>query len=340
MITSGQNKALSIKKVGAFALVASTVGFLAAGCGNTAPTSATGSGGGTKTIEFIPSSSNTPYFLDEYAGVKKEAKKYGYKTTFQAPSLSSNVGTQINMVREAVSNKVAGIVLVPYSPTALVAPVKVADQAKIPVISTDSNVNSGAKTFIAVNDTKAAEAIGTWSANYVHGKGQYAIIDYNLSTTSGIDRRNGFEKAMKKFPGMKYAGLQISNSVVQTALQKATTILERNPNINVLFGANDRSALGAAEAVSRLHLQNKVCVVGFDADLGEINYIKKGVIKASVLQSPVLMGERAVQALRAAWAGKPLPAYEPLPYHVVTDKNYNSSSSVAAIRQYILTYKP
>ena len=329
-----------LKRAGTIALMASAMGLLVAGCGTATSASAkSGSGSGTKTIEFIPSSNNTPYFLDEYAGVQKEAKKYGYKTVFQAPSVSANVSTEINLVREAVSNKVSGIVLVPYSPTALVAPAKLAETAGIPVIATDSSVNSGAKTFIAVNDTQAAEAIGTWAASFVHDQGQYAIIDYNLSTTSGIDRRNGFEKAMNKFPGMKFAGLQISNSVVQTALQEATAMLERNPKINVLFGANDRSALGAAEAVSRLHLQNKVCVVGFDADLGEINYIKSGVIKASALQSPVLMGERAVDALRASWAGKSLPAFEPLPYHIVTYKNYNSPTSVAAIQQYILNYK-
>lgn len=315
----------------------------AAGCGTTSSTptgsSPTSNTKGSKTIEFIPSSSRTPYFLDEYAGIQKEAKKFGYKTVYQAPS-TPNVATQINLMHEAMSSKVSGIVLVPYSPSGLVTVAKQSEKAGIPVIATDSNMNGGAKTFTAVNDVMAAKAIAKWAANYVHGQGQYAIIDYSLSDTSGQDRRNGFEAAMKNFPGMKFAGIQISNSVVQTALQETTTALERNPKINVVFGANDRSALGAAEAVQKLHLQNKVCVVGFDADLGEINYIKSGIIKASALQSPVLMGETAVLALRAAWAGKKLPSYEELPFHIVTHTNYSSPTSVAAIQQYILNYKP
>lgn len=314
-----------------------------AGCGTTSSTptgsSPTSNTKGAKTIEFIPSSSRTPYFLDEYAGIQKEAKKFGYKTVYQAPS-TPNVATQINLMHVAMSNKVSGIVLVPYSPSGLVSVAKQSEKAGIPVIATDSNMNGGAKTFTAVNDVTAAKAIGKWAANYVHDQGQYAIIDYSLSDTSGQDRRNGFEAEMKKFPGMKFAGIQISNSVVQTALQETTTALERNPKINVVFGANDRSALGAAEAVQKMHLQNKVTVVGFDADLGEINYIKSGVIKASVLQSPVLMGQTAVLALRATWAGKKLPSYEELPFHIVTHTNYTSPTSVAAIQQYILNYKP
>lgn len=293
----------------------------------------------TKTIEFIPTSNATPYFLDEYAGVKKEAAKFGYKTTFQAPSVSVHISKEINLVRQAVADQVNGIILVPYSPTALVAPAKEAEKAGIPVISTDSNLNSGAKTFIAVNDAKAAEAVAKYAADFVHDQGQYAIIDYNLSTTSGRLRRKGFETEMNKIPGMKFAGLQISHSLVQTALHETTAMLERNPKINVIFGANDRSALGVAEAVKRLGLQNTVCVVGFDADLGEINYIKSGVIKASALQSPVTMGEWGVKALRQVWAGKTLPAYEPLPFHIVTYKNYSTPNAVAAIQQYLLNYK-
>lgn len=332
----------NLRIVGVTALTASFVGVLAAGCGSAPSTTASAapSSAGPKTIEFIPTSNATPYFLDEYAGVKKEAAKYGYKTVFQAPSVSEHVATEINLVREAVANKVNGIILVPYSPTALVAPAQAAEKAGIPVIATDSSVNAGAKTFIAVNDTKAAAAVARYAANFVHGHGEYAIIDYNLSTTSGIERKTGFEQGMSHFSGMKFVGLQISNSVVQTALQETTTLLEQHPHINVIFGANDRSALGVAEAVARLHLQNKVAVVGFDADLGEIKYIKSGVIKASALQSPVLMGQRAVDALRAVWAGKTLPAYEPLPYHIVTYQNYNSATSVAAIRQYLLNYQP
>jgi ribose transport system substrate-binding protein len=296
----------------------------------------------TKTIEFIPSSNATPYFLREYAGVKKEAAKFGYHTLFQAPSVSLDVSKQIGMVYTAVTRHVDGIILVPYSPTALLPPVRKAMAAHIPVVATDSTLTPmDAVTFTAVPNEKAAMAVASYAANLVHGDGQYAIIDYNLSTTSGRARRDGFKAGMDKFPGMKFAGLQISNSIPQTALQETTTLLERNPKINVIFGANDRSALGVAEAVQRLHMENKVMVVGFDADLGEVNYIKSGVIKASVLQSPVLMGETAVDVLHQIFTdpSKAVPKDIPLPYALVTSKNYSDPKSIEAINQYIAGYK-
>src|SRR5579875_228507 len=287
-------------------LAACSVSHASSGGGGSADSSGSvkTSGSGSKTVEFIASEDSTPYFLQEYQGVKQAAAKYHYKTVYQAPPAISDISTQIGMVSTAISDKVNGLILVPSSPTALVSPSEQAEKAGIPVIATDSDLSSGSKTYISVPDQKAADAVAKYAAGLAGGKGQYAIIDYSLSTSSGIQRRDGFEQGMKNYPGMKFDGLQISGGVVETALQETTTLLERDPGLNVIFGANDRSALGVAEAVQRLHMQNKVTVVGFDADLGEINYVKSGVLKGSMLQSPVTMGYDAVLALRQAWAGK------------------------------------
>jgi ribose transport system substrate-binding protein len=311
---------------------------MALGLGATAPSYAAGA----QTIEFIPSESTTPYFLREYDGIKQEAAKYGYKTLFRAPFAISDVSSQINMTDTAITRGVAGIILVPSSPTALLPPVHRAMAQKIYVIATDSTLTPmDAATYIAVPNEKAAAAAADFAANMVHGNGQYAIIDYSLSTSSGRQRNDGFRSGMAKYPGMTFAGLQLSNGVPQTALQETTTLLERNPKINVIFGANDRSALGVAEAVERMHMQDKVVVVGFDADLGEIGYIKSGVIKASVLQSPVLMGEQAVDALHTLFTngGQPIPKEIPVPFTLVTSKNVGEPASISAIGQYIGGYK-
>ncbi len=334
---SATRKLLGALVVGA--TVALAAGTLAASASATAPHATKVAASSQKTIEFIPTSA-IPYFNSEYRGIQSEAAKYGYKTVEQAPASDADFADQISMMRTAVSDKVSGIILVPFSPTALVSSVRDAEAADIPVIATDSSLSPMiAKTFVAVNDVKAAEAACQFAASAVHGKGEYAIIDYNLSTTSGVDRRNGCETVMKKYPGIKYEGIQIDNEVAEVALSETTTLLERNPKINVIFAANDSSALGVAQAVSRLHDQSKVFVVAFDADLGEVNYIKSGVVRASALQAPVTMGVEAVDALHKLWAGKTLPAYTEVPYHLVTTQNVATPASVTAIAQYVPGYK-
>jgi len=321
--------------------VKASVGILAL-CGLAAVPRVAKADSTTKAIEFIASESTTPYFLREYDGIKQEAAKYGYTTSYEAPLDASDVRGEIGMVDTAVTRGAAGIILVPSNPSALIPPTDKAMAQHVPVVLTDSTLSPmKGLTFISVADDKAAGAVAAWAANLVHGKGQYAIIDYNLTTTSGRMRRDGFIAGMAGFPGMTDAGLQLSNNVPQTAMQETTTMLERNPNINVVFGANDRSALGVAEAVQRLHLENKVVVVGFDADLGEVNLIKSGVIKASVLQSPVTMGKTAVDVLHDSFENpsKTFPSFVPLPFTIVTYKNFGTPASISAINQYIGDYR-
>ncbi len=315
--------------------IALATGVLATSSGATVTPAASG----TKTIEFIPTSA-IPYFSSEYRGVQQEAAKYGYKTVEQAPSSDATFATQITMVKTAVSNKVNGIILVPFDPSALGPPVKQSEAAGIPVIATDSSLSPMvAKTFAAVNDVAAAEAVCKYAALAVGKKGEYAIIDYNLSTTSGVDRYHGCLSAMKAYPGMKFEGIQTDNEVVSTALSETTTLLERNPHIRVIFACNDSSAVGVAEAVTRLKMQDKVFVVAFDADLGEVKYIKSGVVKASALQAPVTMGIDAVDALHSLFSGKTIPKSIVIPYYLVTYKNYALPASVAHIAQYVPGYK-
>jgi len=334
---------LAITAIGLAATLAACsvqhAGSVTASSGGSGGGTSSSSGSGSDTIEFIPSEDSTPYFLQEYQGIKEAAAKYGYKTVYQAPDAISDISQQISMMSSAINDSVKGIILVPSSPTALISSAQEAESKGIPVIATDSSLNAGSKTYISVPDQEAADAVAKYAAGLVGGKGQYAVINYSMGTSSGIERQKGFQQGMSAYPGMKYEGMQISGGVVETALQETTTLLERDPSINVIFGANDRSALGVAEAVQRLHMQNKVTVVGFDADLGEIDYVKNGVLKGSMLQSPVTMGYDAVLALRASWAGKKLPAYEPVPFHLVTYQNYSQPGSIAAIAEYISGYK-
>jgi ABC-type sugar transport system substrate-binding protein len=128
----------------------SHAGTTASSGSGSAPVSSSSSG--SKTIEFIPSEDSTPYFLQEYQGIKQAAAKYGYNTVYQAPDAISDISQQIGMMSTAISDSVKGIILVPSSPTALISSAEEAESKGIPVIATDSSLNAGSKTYISVPD--------------------------------------------------------------------------------------------------------------------------------------------------------------------------------------------
>lgn len=322
--------------------MAAAAGLVLAGCGASTPTqTAPASQTSAKYLfELITKSNASPYWLAVRDGADAAAKTYpGVTVRFEAPASGTDLATQISMVQTAISTHVSGIILAAQNPKALLSPVQDALNAKIPVVTVDSGISPNiSDSFLATSNVAAAKALAQYVAQKVGGKGEYAIIDFNEESSTGIARPQGFKEGMAQYPGMKYVGMQISNNVIATAKSQAETFLESHPGINVMFGANDRSAIGVAEAVQQMHLTGKVIVAGFDADLGEVNLIKQGVISASILQYPYQMGYQAVQELMKIKAGKSVPKRVDTPYMLVTPKNIGSAQAVKAIRQYIPNY--
>lgn len=290
---------------------------------------------------LITKSNASPYWLAVRDGADAAAKKFGVSVSFEAPASGVDLAAQIGMVNNAVTGGTDGLILAAQNPQALIGPTKSALAHHIPVVTVDSGLSPNiADCFLATSNVGAAAALAKYAAvHLMNRKGQYAIIDFNHTSSTGIARPKGFMQGMKSFSAIKRMGpIQYSNNDVSAGLRIATTMLTQYPKLNVIFGANDRAALGPAEAVQRAH--SKVKVVGFDADLGEIAYVKSGIIQASILQSPYDMGYYAVVALLDKLAGKTLPKRINTPYFMLTPANLHSAKATAAIRQYAPDYKP
>ncbi len=323
------------------AAVATTALALAAAACGSAPASSNASSSGSKsyTFELITKSSASPYWLAVKQGADAAAAKLKNVTVkFEAPSSGTDLSAQINMVNEAVVAHVNGIILAAQSPSGLLAPVNNAQAKGVPVITVDSGVSPNvAKSFLATSNVGSAAALAKYTAKLAGGHGQYGIIDFNEVSSTGIARPKGFKQGMASFAGFSYVGQQISNNDVGTARSEASAMMQAHPGMNLIFGANDRSALGVAEAAQAAG--RKIVVAGFDADLGEINYIKSGVISASVLQYPYQMGYQAVTEMVDVMHHKAVPKRVDTPYMIVTKSNVNTAAAIKAIQQYIPTYK-
>ena len=264
----------------------------------------------------------------------------GVTVKFEAPASGTDLATQISMVNNAVAAHVKGIILAAQNPKALLAPVRSAKKAGIPVVTVDSGITPNlSDSFLATSNRASSAALARYVAKKVHGHGAYAIIDFNEESSTGILRPKGFRQGMAAFPHMKYIGMQIGNNSIPKSTSEAETFIESHPNINVMFGANDRSAIGVADAVKQMHKVKKIIVAGFDADLGEVTLIKNRVISASILQSPYSMGYRAVYNLMRILAHKPVAKRVYTPYRLVTPANIHTPAAIRMIKQYIPSYK-
>ena len=81
-------------------------------------------------------------------------------------------------------------------------------------------------------------------------------------------------------------------------------LLRAHPEINVVVGFNEPTAVGAAQAVDRLGLGGTVDVVGFDSNVETVDLMQTGVVSALIVQNPYAMGYLGVEAACDLFGGE------------------------------------
>src|SRR6185369_1063417 len=113
-------------------------------------------------IAVIVKTANSDFWQNVKKGANDGAAKLkGYTATFQGAASDTDLAGQVALVENAVNRKVAGIVLAPSDPDALIPAIKKAWEAKIPVILIDSAASDAGKayyqSFLATDNKKAGE---------------------------------------------------------------------------------------------------------------------------------------------------------------------------------------
>jgi D-allose transport system substrate-binding protein len=110
------------------------------------------------------------------------------------------------------------------------------------------------------------------------------------------------------------------------ALDVATNIMQRTPDLAAFYCCNDTMALGAMQAVQNLGKAGKVIVVGTDGIPEAIQMIQAGRMTATVAQDPAKVGATGLDLLvDAVKSGKQIgpdaePKFVPIDSILVTKK--------------------
>lgn len=256
-----------------------------------APTTSAGSNGKVIAI-FVPSLSN-PFFVAEGQIAADEAKRLGYGT--MVASHNDDAYVQLNLIQTAIGRHVAAIILDNAGADSSVSAVKKASAAGIPVFLIDREINAKgiAKAQIVSNNFQGAQLEATEFAKMMGYKGNFVELTGLSSDTNAQVRAQGVASVLHNFPGMKMVADQAADWSQSKAFTVTQTILEGHPDITGLIADNDTMALGAEAALQAAH-KTAVVVTGFDGSPDVVESIKKGEIKADVLQPIATFSKLAV----------------------------------------------
>jgi ribose transport system substrate-binding protein len=267
------------------------------------------------------------------AELQKQTPKLS--VTFLGAQSESNIAEEINIVESAIDRGVKAIVLAPSDVTALQPAVADAKAAGIPVIIIDSKLNgdpSQYTAFFATDNKAAGEACAKQLIDLLAAKGitegKVQVMSYVAGVGSEIGRVGGFNDYIKANSKFTLLPTQYSNADMPTALNQTTNVLQANPDLVGIFGANEPTAIGMGKAIQQAGLGGKIVAIGFDGNSVLASMVKDGTLQAIAVQSSFNMGYLGVKsAYDVAFAGKTIEAYTDTGFLMVTKDNIDSQDA-------------
>jgi ribose transport system substrate-binding protein len=241
-------------------------------------------------------------------GAVGEAKKAGINLIVL--DSQNDPAKEIANVEDLLSKGVAAILINPTDSDAVGNAIKMANRAKVPVITLDRGANAGTVvSHIASDNVAGGKMAGAFIAEKLGKKGNVVELEGIPGTSAARDRGKGFNDALKG-TAVKVVARQAADFDRTKGLNVMENILQSQPKIDAVFAHNDEMALGALRAVQAA--KKNIMVVGFDATDDAVKAVKDGKMAATVAQQPAFIGAKGVETAKAVLEGKKVQAYVPV----------------------------
>ena len=264
------------------------------------------------------------------AGAEQQAKADNVKITFEGPETEAMVDKQIDMLSADLAKQPQAIGFAALDSKAAIPLLKKAQSEKIPVIAFNSGVDSDIPLTTCRTDSVAAAATAADKmAEAIGGSGEVAVIVHDQTSRTGIDRRDGFVNRIKeKYPNIKIVSVQYGGGDHLKSAEIAKAMIQANPNLKGIFGANEGSAEGAAIGVKESG--KKLVLIGFDFGKEQKEDINSGLMLGAITQNPVGIGKCTVDSAVKALKGEKLPAVIDTGFYWY-DKSNMTDPKIAAV---------
>lgn len=258
-----------------------------AGCGQKTP-----EGPRKPRIALVMKSLANEFFLTMENGARAHQKANADRYDLLANGIKDelDVGRQIDLVEQMIAQRVDAIVIAPADSKALVPVCKKAQQAGIRVVNIDNQFDEGVLAqsgvkfpFVGPDNRKGARLVGEYLAKHLKAGDEVAIIEGAPNAFNAIQRKLGFEDAMKA-AGMKVVSSQSGYWETDKANKVAAAIINEHPNLKAFLCANDSMALGVVAALRDAGKLDRIRVVGYDNIAAVRQLLKEGRVLATADQ--------------------------------------------------------
>lgn len=251
---------------------------------------------------------STDFWSSYVAFEKAAATKYGVKLVGPISS-NGDAGKQATQIRELVDQGVKALIINPVDSAAIAPTLAYAASKHVPVVSVDVAPTKGKVYMIVRADNvlygqSACKYIGT----HVSGPGHVAMLEGDLASINGLDRKNGFLDCMKAYPNLKVVQYATKWDT-PTAVNDAKTALSQYSDLKAIYVhwsgpvPGIISAEKAAGKFKPVGAAGHIVLFSDDGTPQEHGWIRAGEEDATISQPANLYAQYAVFYAKQALAG-------------------------------------
>ncbi|SMX47823.1 sugar ABC transporter substrate-binding protein [Maliponia aquimaris] len=264
---------------------------------------------GAVRIAYMPPATEFNYYIAIGEGVKAAAAEAGVEVFMLAPQSGADINGQMGMIQDAITQGVDAIILSTHDEAAAAPLVSRAVEKGIAVVIVNSDIGNfptPVDGVVGYSQRNGTHAIGDYLVSRAGDEAiQVGVIEGQPGYHS-TERVGGFLDAIGGHGNIQVVASIAGGWNVEGGNTAGMDLLQANPDIDVLFAANDYMIMGAALAAKALG-KSDILLLGNDGDTAALEEIAGGAVTATVNTSPYIMGEIALavtlDALNGTFAG-------------------------------------
>ena len=256
----------------------------------------------------------TEYWVAGFDAIKEELAERDIEVL--EAIADSDPNRQLQQVKNFVTRRVDGIIMVPKDAKSCIPAIRAANDADIPIVLFNRPAGETDAKSVAVqadNFKIAKETVDflVEQARKTGSKHKAMIVMGDLGDMNAIGRREGFDAAVKGNEDIVEVVSRVPSEWNQEKAQAGVVNgLQAHPDISLIFTSSDFllpsivSALKSAGKYKKTGEPGHVILGGFDGDATAYQMLEDGYLDATGVQDVYFEAEATVQALLDLMAGK------------------------------------
>ncbi len=265
-------------------------------------------------VGLITKTNTNPFFVKMREGAEAKAAELGLELRSFAGRYDGDNQSQVEAIESLIAAGAKGILITPSDTRAIVPTVQKAREAGILVIALDTPLDpiDAADATFATDNFKAGELIGRWARltlGDAAADARIAMLDLNTSqVTVDVLRDQGFLTGFGidvKDPNRwgdeddpRIVGHDVTDGAEEGGRKAMENLLQRDPNINLVYTINEPAAFGAYETLKAAGREKDVLLVSIDGGCPGVRGVRDGIIGATSMQFPLRMAALGVEAVK------------------------------------------